>query len=114
MDWQVREIEKYYLTKKDPKFLYKNVEHMTPQELQDIVKKYAYAAQLFNASSITVHKLRSTYATELLRESENNLLMVSRNLGHEQLQTTLRYTAEDENNSKNAADKIGNILPNPK
>ena len=37
MDWEVREIEKYYLTKKDPKFLYKNVEHMTPQELRDIV-----------------------------------------------------------------------------
>ena len=43
MDWQVREIEKYYLTKKDPKFLYKNVEHMTPQELRDIVKNnYIY------------------------------------------------------------------------
>ena len=37
MDWEIREIEKYYLSKKDPKFLYKNVEHMTPQELQDIV-----------------------------------------------------------------------------
>lgn len=37
MDWQVRQIEKYYLSKKDPKFLYKNVEHMTPQELRDIV-----------------------------------------------------------------------------
>ena len=37
MDWEIREIEKYYLTKKDPKFLYKNVEHMTPQELRDIV-----------------------------------------------------------------------------
>ena len=37
MDWEIREIDKYYLTKKDPKFLYKNVEHMTPQELRDIV-----------------------------------------------------------------------------
>ena len=37
MDWEVREIEKYYLSKKDPKFLYKNVEHMTPQELKYIV-----------------------------------------------------------------------------
>ena len=30
MDWEIREIEKYYLSKKDPKFLYKNVDHMTP------------------------------------------------------------------------------------
>ena len=42
MDWEVREIEKYYLEKKDPKFLYKNVEHMTPQELRDIVSKTYY------------------------------------------------------------------------
>ena len=39
MDWEIREIEKYYLSKKDPKFLYKNIEHMTPQELRDIVSK---------------------------------------------------------------------------
>ena len=39
MDWEIREIEKYYLSKKDQKFLYKNIEHMTPQELRDIVSK---------------------------------------------------------------------------
>ena len=38
MDWEIREIEKYYLTKKDPKFLYKNVEHMTPQKLKNIIR----------------------------------------------------------------------------
>lgn len=39
MDWEVRKIEKYYMTKKDPKNLYKNVESMTPEELKDIVRK---------------------------------------------------------------------------
>ena len=39
MDWEIRKIEKYYLTKKDPKFLYKNIEHMTPEELRDIVRQ---------------------------------------------------------------------------
>ncbi len=92
-------------------FLSSQRKRLSARALQDLVKKYANAAQLFNASSISVHKLRSTYATELLRASENNLLMVSKNLGHEQLQTTLRYTAEDENNSKNAALKIEKILP---
>ena len=48
MDWQVREIEKYYLTKKDPKFLYKNVEHMTPQELRDIVNIFIYIIYIIN------------------------------------------------------------------
>ena len=54
MDWEVREIEKYYMTKKDPKLLYKHVEHMTPQELRDIVsiyhiiKKISYSKLLKN------------------------------------------------------------------
>jgi hypothetical protein len=38
MDWEVREIEKYYLTKKDPKYLYQNIKNMTPAELKEIVK----------------------------------------------------------------------------
>ena len=53
MDWEVREIEKYYLEKKDPKFLYKNVEHMTPQELRDIVSK---AYLLFSQYNIVQKK----------------------------------------------------------
>ena len=39
MDWEIREIEKYYLTKKDPKNLYENIKNMTPEELKEIVKK---------------------------------------------------------------------------
>ena len=38
MDWEIREIEKYYLTKKDPKNLYQNIKNMTPAELKEIVK----------------------------------------------------------------------------
>lgn len=37
MDWEIRKIEKYYLTQKDPKNLYKNVKQMTPTELREIV-----------------------------------------------------------------------------
>ena len=39
MDREIREIEKYYLTKKDPKNLYENIKNMTPAELKEIVKK---------------------------------------------------------------------------
>lgn len=42
MDWEIRKIEKYYLEKKDPKNLYKNVEDMTPQELREIVFSFIY------------------------------------------------------------------------
>ncbi len=57
MDWQVREIEKYYLTKKDPKFLYKNVEHMTPQELRDIVNIFIYIIFITNIYLSSLKKI---------------------------------------------------------
>ena len=50
MDWEIREIEKYYLSKKDPKFLYKNVEHMTPEELKNIVS--ITIINIFNNNSL--------------------------------------------------------------
>ena len=56
MDWEVREIEKYYLTKKDPKFLYKNVEHMTPQELRDIVNNIHFHNTIIVFCSIVQKK----------------------------------------------------------
>ena len=56
MDWEVREIEKYYLEKKDPKFLYKNVEHMTPQELRDIVSKSYHLFHHFGKNIIKLKK----------------------------------------------------------
>ena len=59
MDWEVREIEKYYLTKKDPKFLYKNIEHMTPQELRDIVNHNSnIIINLFSSKKILFPKKR--------------------------------------------------------
>ena len=48
MDWEVRKIEKYYLEKKDPKNLYKNVEDMTPQELREIVFYLIYIITLYS------------------------------------------------------------------
>ena len=59
MDWEVRELEKYYLTKKDPKFLYKNVEHMTPQELRDIVNNIYYNNTIIIFYSIVQKKFYS-------------------------------------------------------
>lgn len=94
-------------------FLSSQKKRLSARALQEIVKKYVNAAQLYNASSISVHKLRSTYATTLMRET-GNLLMVGRNLGHEQIQTTLRYAAEDENNSEKAAQKIDGVLQKAK
>ena len=91
-------------------FLSSQRKRLSARALQDLVKKYAKAAQLLNSSFITVHKLRSTYATELMRAT-GDLLLVSSNLGHEQVQTTLRYAAKDENSSKTAAEKIEKILP---
>ena len=90
-------------------FLSSQKKRLSARALQDLIKKYVNAAQLYNSSSISVHKLRSSYASMLMQKPEN-LLMVSRNLGHEQLQTTLRYTGEDEKNSEKAAHNVDEII----
>ena len=73
MDWEVREIEKYYLTKKDPKFLYKNVEHMTPQELRDIVN----------------HKINSNHKLYSLFQFKKNFIPEKKT--KEQLMNEIKY-----------------------
>lgn len=40
METKIRKVEKFYLEEKDPKFLYKHIEHMTPEELKQIVRNH--------------------------------------------------------------------------
>lgn len=91
-------------------FLSSQRKRLSARGLQELIKKYVNAAALFNASSLSVHKLRATYATALLNESDGNLLLVSRNLGHEEIQTTTRYAAVNKNNSQLAASKMDKVL----
>ncbi len=69
--------------------------------VENLVKKYA--SQVTALKKITPHKLRSTYGTELYRES-GDIYLVASVLGHKDVNTTKKHYADiDENNKRRAA-----------
>ena len=75
---------------------------ISEQTVLDIVKKYAYRAGL---EDVTPHILRHSFAHELAREGEN-LAIIKVLLGHERLETTLRYSLPQPEELANAVDSL--------
>ncbi|MDD4290910.1 MAG: tyrosine-type recombinase/integrase [Clostridia bacterium] len=85
-------------------FVSKTKTRISVRSVELMVKKYSkLVAPLKN---ITPHKLRSTYGTELYRET-GDIYIVADVLGHRDVNTTKRhYAAITENIRKNASDKV--------
>ncbi|WP_243113746.1 tyrosine-type recombinase/integrase [Desulfofundulus salinus] len=64
--------------------------HLSTRAAQDVVKKYAYLARL-DVEHVTPHVLRHTFATRLLRQGVD-IVVVAALLGHARIDTTARYT----------------------
>lgn len=73
---------------------------MCVKSVENVVKKYAKEA--VPGKHITAHKCRSTYATALYNQTED-IYLVASVLGHEDINTTKRYSAIDEARAKRAA-----------
>jgi site-specific recombinase XerD len=71
------------------------------RSVQKIVKKYASLVTSYK--NITPHKLRSTYGTNLYRETED-IYLVADVLGHKSVETTRKHYADmaDSNRRKAA------------
>ena len=83
---------------------------MSVRSVELLVKKYAQIVTPLK--KITPHKLRSTYGTELYRET-GDIYVVAEVLGHKDINTTKRhYAAISDDIKRDAARKV--ILRDPK
>ncbi len=90
----------------DEKALFLSLQNrrISVRAVENLVKKYA--SQVTTLKKITPHKLRSTYGTELYKES-NDIYLVASVLGHKDVNTTRKhYASMDEDQKKKAADFV--------
>lgn len=77
--------------------------HLSPRTVQELIKKYAYQAQL-DPNSVTPHVLRHTFATKILR-SGVDIVTVAALLGHSRIDTTAIYTQPSWRDLERAVDE---------
>ncbi|WP_102348578.1 tyrosine recombinase XerS [Bacillus sp. Marseille-P3661] len=75
---------------------------LTPRAIEKLVEKYAIA---FGKPSLSVHKLRHSFATRYHAEI-NDVPKLRRQLGHSSIQTTMIYTHIQNEDLKNAINKL--------
>ena len=88
----------------DALFLSMQNRRITVRAVEKLVKKYA--SKVTSLKKITPHKLRSTYGTNLYRET-GDIYLVADVLGHKDVNTTRKhYAAQQEENRKRAAKAV--------
>lgn len=73
----------------DALFVSRKMNRMSVSAMERMIKKYASIA--VPQKKITPHRLRATFATELNRANNGNLMQVSVALGHSSIETARRY-----------------------
>lgn len=86
-------------------FLSNQGNRISVRTIQKMVKKYAKKAGVRNASKITPHKLRHTFAS-LLYQKTKDLRVLQNLLGHSDISTTQIYTHTDKEQRKEAVDQL--------
>ena len=76
---------------------------LTSSAIWRLVKRYGRHAGL----EISVHTLRHTFGTRLLRSQAVDLVTVAAMMGHESLDTTAIYTRPSEEDMAEAVEKLG-------
>lgn len=106
-DYIKNERQRYLVKESDALFLSIQGNRMSKRAIQDLIKKYMtiLKKQGHNTEGFSAHKLRSTFATLLLRETDN-LAIVQDALGHADPRTTRIYAKVLDEQLKRAADYI--------
>ncbi len=89
-------------------FLSRRGNRISVRSIQLFVKKYAKLAGVKNASKITPHKLRHTFATTLYQQTKD-LKILQDLLGHTNISTTQIYTHTDTKEKKEAINELPDL-----
>lgn len=84
-------------------FLSLQMKRMSVRSVENLVKKYATGVT--KLKKITPHKLRSTYGTNLYRET-GDIYLVADVLGHKDVNTTKKHYAAIEDSRRRSAAKV--------
>lgn len=104
VDWLNERNSNPNLVNEDALFISLQNKRISPRAVQKLVKKYAGITTPLK--HITPHKLRSTYGTNLYRET-GDIYIVADVLGHKDVNTTKKhYAAISEDMRRNVADKV--------
>lgn len=106
-DYMKHERSRYALNEPEALFLSIQGNPISKRAVQDLIKKYLNVLKAFghNTEGFSAHKLRSTFATLLLRETDN-LAIVQDALGHSDPRTTRIYAKVLDEQLRRAADLI--------
>ncbi|MGE8204690.1 tyrosine-type recombinase/integrase [Heyndrickxia sp. NPDC080065] len=101
---------RYHATKEDFDYVFvkksNNIAYpISNRAIEDMVKKYTKAFK--SNKSMSPHKLRHTYVTNLM-EQENDIHLLMRQLGHTSTTTAALYSNPEQEKAKQAAIKMGN------
>ena len=69
-------------------------QRLSVRSVENLVKKYAMAAGVSEAAKITPHRLRATFAHDMLAATGGDLNLVQQALDHERPETTVVYLDE--------------------
>ncbi len=92
-------------------FLSLQNKRITVRAVENLVKKYA--RNVTTLKKITPHKLRSTFGTNLYRES-GDIYLVADVLGHKDVNTTRKHYAAQEDENRRRAARMVKLRENPK
>ena len=106
-DYLQNERPRYTQSNSEALFLSMQGKRISPRAVQNLITKYmaVLKAMGHNTDGFSVHKMRSTFATLLLRETDN-LAIVQDALGHSDPRTTRIYAKVLDEQLKRAAELI--------
>ncbi len=103
-----KQLQKYITKHPQNKYVFSENKQLSTRNIQIIIKKLAEKAKI--NKKVTPHTLRHSFATHLLENGEN-LLIIKQLLGHENLETTSIYTHISQNQLKKVKSPLDRLYP---